>query len=286
VADIAEFAEFADEAGSSLAAGPLGIRLGVAFDAFKPGTDPSAYDPVPASRYLLDPPELLTVLHGDTDGLHWGYFVDDPGEPEPGVAATYANDAYAIYPAGDTLVEAVRKILEERYRDALDHVESDPAFGDVYAEQLRVLDGLRSLLTKHGTGERRETGLGYLERYPVVRHPDLPTVDGMGVVAPDAGDYWIDDADRFEGGQPPAPLEERRAYCAEGRRALEAGDAGTALKVGRDLWPFADQLDDVCRLLDHAYAALDRPYLRQTLETACAQRRRNRATGVSGRSAS
>ena len=29
-------------------------------------------------RYYDDPPEFFTVLAGGTDGLHWGYFLDDP----------------------------------------------------------------------------------------------------------------------------------------------------------------------------------------------------------------
>jgi len=29
-------------------------------------------------RYYDDPPEFFTVFAGDTDGLHWGYVLDDP----------------------------------------------------------------------------------------------------------------------------------------------------------------------------------------------------------------
>ena len=29
-------------------------------------------------RYYDDPPEFFTVLAGDSDGLHWGYLLDDP----------------------------------------------------------------------------------------------------------------------------------------------------------------------------------------------------------------
>src|SRR6185312_12429823 len=34
-------------------------------------------------RYQFDPPELITVMTGDTDGLHWGYWFDDPGKLPP-----------------------------------------------------------------------------------------------------------------------------------------------------------------------------------------------------------
>src|SRR5690348_14784047 len=35
-------------------------------------------DPLIDARYYNDPPEFLTVAFGRTDGLHWGYYIDDP----------------------------------------------------------------------------------------------------------------------------------------------------------------------------------------------------------------
>ncbi|HEX2350465.1 MAG TPA: ADP-ribosylation family protein, partial [Ktedonobacterales bacterium] len=34
-------------------------------------------NPLWDARYYNDPPEFLTVARGRTDGLHWGYYVDD-----------------------------------------------------------------------------------------------------------------------------------------------------------------------------------------------------------------
>src|SRR5689334_4261906 len=53
-------------------------------------------------RYHDDPPEFFTTLAGDTDGLHWGYYLDDPSRGEGCVASYYARDAYELSPDGDT----------------------------------------------------------------------------------------------------------------------------------------------------------------------------------------
>src|SRR5436305_862702 len=47
-------------------------------------------------RYYADPPEFFTVLAGRGEGLHWGYFLDEPGEPPPCVAGYFASDLYEI----------------------------------------------------------------------------------------------------------------------------------------------------------------------------------------------
>ena len=43
-------------------------------------------------RYYMDPAEFFTVLTGDTDGLHWGYWLDDPRAGKGSVASYYADD--------------------------------------------------------------------------------------------------------------------------------------------------------------------------------------------------
>ena len=37
-------------------------------------------------RFFNDPPEFFTVLRGPADGLHWGYWFDQPGELTRGPA--------------------------------------------------------------------------------------------------------------------------------------------------------------------------------------------------------
>lgn len=76
-------------------------------------------------RYFMDPPEFITILCGDTDGQHWGYWVDVPREPEFYVASYHTRDAYEITVCGKTLLEAVRLELELQYAGALEEVEAD-----------------------------------------------------------------------------------------------------------------------------------------------------------------
>lgn len=251
-----DFFAFADFAAGLDLDEALGIGLGPAFG--------SGDDAVRRSRYRLDPPELLTMLHGDTDGLHWGYWVDDPGALADAVVVSYFhNDAFAISTVGRTLLEAVRLHLEQRYGDATRYADEDPGNRARYERDLERLDGVRAHLVRFGTGEWGERGQDYVAaRHGPERVSVADTVDGMGIVVP-AGTYRPPDA---------AP-EDPDDYRAEGRRALDEGYAGTALKVGRDLWVAPGGFDDTCRLLDGAYAALGREFLRETLRLAAEQRR-------------
>src|SRR4051812_30149860 len=63
-------------------------------------------------RYHDDPPEFFTVLAGGGDGLHWGYYLDDPDSGSGCVASYYAREEYELSADGDTLFEAVRLHLE------------------------------------------------------------------------------------------------------------------------------------------------------------------------------
>ena len=65
-------------------------------------------------RYYNDPPEFFTLLLGDMDGLHWGYYLDDSATQSGCVASYYTNDAFELMPDGDTLFEALRLDLEQR----------------------------------------------------------------------------------------------------------------------------------------------------------------------------
>src|SRR5688572_13053986 len=71
-------------------------------------------------RFYYDPPELFTVMVGHTDGLHWGYWFDDPDDPErePVVADYFHIDSYEIS-AHASIFEPLRENLEMFHRDAL-----------------------------------------------------------------------------------------------------------------------------------------------------------------------
>src|SRR4051812_12166300 len=94
-------------------------------------------------RYYDDPPEFFTVLAGGTDGLHWGYYLDDPASPAGCVASYYANDAFEFSVNGDDLFEAVRLSLEYHHRDCEEYREEDPEDAADYDATLREIDRIR-----------------------------------------------------------------------------------------------------------------------------------------------
>src|SRR5262249_52158075 len=89
-------------------------------------------------RYPMDPPELLTVMVGETDGHHLGVFWDDPNRRAFWIVGTYARDAIDLIPVGINLPRALRRHLEGLYRDAKD--DGDNA-------RLQILDELRKRLS-------------------------------------------------------------------------------------------------------------------------------------------
>src|SRR4051794_24637353 len=80
--------------------------------------------PLWESRYYNDPPEFFTILEGGTDGLHWGYYIDDPANLAllalP-VTSFYSNDAFELTIDGNDIFEAVRDHLERHYETCLEY---------------------------------------------------------------------------------------------------------------------------------------------------------------------
>ncbi len=221
------------------------------------------------TRYYDDPPEFFLVLSGDTDGLHWGYWFDDPdNSPSACVASYYSRDAYEIWEDGKTLFEVFRLRLENLQETTLEYLEEENSEEDraFYEADLEAYAGLRSRLIDYATGDRPETGEEYRDKYAGMSNRAIiaDTFEGMGIVVPaplyrplSLGDEelrtrTIADTDLSE-------------IVAEAQRALAEGFPGTALKLGKDLWiGNAGQKQDAYRLLGAVYEALNRPTL-QTL---------------------
>lgn len=265
-----------DTAGITALAGPFEL-LGTAA--------PADHDPLWRARYYNDPPEFLTLMTGSIDGLHWGYYLDEPGQPGLPVARYYHNDAFQIAVTGADLFEAMRLELEYHYRDRLD-------YGEAVGNHERV----RSLLKQYATADRHEQGQDYVDTYgsPWLRRTTAPTRDDMGIVVPpgsyrplarhDHGGIGIVDAPQSRSLTAAAdPFQEWNFFpdaaevAAMTEAALEASRAGypgTPLKLGKDLWAYGDAFEACsCRLLEAAYDALDRPLLQRYLDIACRHRR-------------
>jgi hypothetical protein len=228
-------------------------------------------------RYYDDPPEFFTVLAGGTDGLHWGYFLDEPAAGSGCVASYYARDAYELSADGDTLFEAMRLHLEYLHTDHEDYLDLAAEGADEEAAKLDCLDALRRRLMAHATGDRPEIGEEYTERYAGLTERRgrvvANTMEGMGIVVPPRTYRSLSQGDRrlwrhLRRTNDPAKVVE------EARQALRDGFPGTALKLGKDLWATtgAAKSAHAQELLDAAYGALGRETLRRVIHTHAAKR--------------
>jgi hypothetical protein len=68
-------------------------------------------------RFRFDPPELVTVAFGDSDGLHYGLWYDDPAELPSFVAANYARDSAECWRGETSVIQTLRAELEQRAAD-------------------------------------------------------------------------------------------------------------------------------------------------------------------------
>jgi len=234
----------------------LQIQLGDAFQVFQPAPDPKSFDPLTTSRYPNDPPEFFTVLHGPSDGLHWGYYFEDPGQPEYFVASYFHNEPLQFSIDGQNLMEAARKFLEQCYEDNKEYLEIHGE--EVYVKELEELALIRSVLRNYGTGEREEIGNEYVEKYEYTRQVTAPTRDGLGIVVGEHLYSPLPDADYFLNPDFTPTPEQVDRYMKEASEKLAEGLPGAALKLGKDLWCYARYKGESFRMLELAYGALNR----------------------------
>lgn len=230
-------------------------------------------DPAWEDRYYNDLPEFVTVFRGSVDGSHHGYFFDAPGELPPVCAHFWNSDAFQHDLAGDTLFEATRYHLEKGERDFRDMLEDDPDEAAHYRRRLKQTERLREKLSEHFGADRPETGDDYMDMYgdSAWRKPVADTWDDMGIVVPKAK-YRKLKRDPFAA-HPPKPTKAViTPLVAQAKKQLDAGYPGAALKLGRDLWAWAEKFPACYDLLDAAYAALGREPLRRLLAEARAYR--------------
>ncbi len=233
-------------------------------------------NPIQDARYYNDPPEFLTIAFGRTDGLHWGYYVDDPQSPTFPVVSYYSNDAFELDVVGDTLFEAARDEVESHHNGCLEMVDYDPDAKDTYERRLDQLALLRQALQTHETGERTEVGEDYLTKYHprngISRQVIAPTRDGMGIVVPEGKYRPLSGDDAFQiWNYHPTP-QEAQERAEKAMELLTQGYPGAALKLGKDLWIYQEHRETSYALLDAAYAALGREWLRERLSEAITYR--------------
>ncbi|MBL1114294.1 DUF2228 domain-containing protein [Streptomyces sp. 110] len=232
----------------------------------RPGIDARAH-----GRYYRDPPEFLTFLHGGSDGLHYGLWSDD-GSACAGVASYSTHDGGDIDTSAHTPLEAIRVLIERHWRDLAD----DDGDADHLAARRHGLELLREALTGLETGDRDETGAGYVRAYDSAAGSADParvaTLDGAGALvtgetAPERPVHRAPGGFRFAQARYPLlddPAGSTR-LVADARRRLAHGDPAEALALGRDLhWASAgDPVREALanELLVGAYQALGRSSL-------------------------
>lgn len=185
-------------------------------------------------RYQYDLPELFTLFVGDTDGLHWGYWFDDPGRLPPVVASYYARDG-VNYVASPSLWHAIATRSEQMRSSIHENLEYDAKHATSYAQQLAALDELDAVLPK--------------PREVTPRKPVAKTPEGMGIVVEPAQlGRWL---------QPDEIVADEVLGFVDAE--IAAGRPGTALLVGRMLWD--GHKDLALKIFLRAYPALGRDAL-------------------------
>ncbi|MFB2922126.1 ADP-ribosylation family protein [Aerosakkonema funiforme] len=250
----------------------LSISLAEVFDIFQDDFEPDNFNPIEDSRYYNDPPEFFTMLRGHTDGLHWGYYIDDPNNPVFQVAYYYARDAFEISVSGNNLFETVRYHLEQFYDGTLEEFAHYSDYREENEASLKELNEIREILQRYDTADRPEMGAAYTEKYYVQRAIIAKTRDYMGIVVPVHLYKPLAGEDKFQIWNYKPSEWEVAEYRKEALQALQEGYPGTALKLGKDLWIYQEFSDITCELLDLAYEALGRNVLRKMLDF-----RRNRS---------
>lgn len=225
-------------------------------------------------RYYHDLPEFVTLFTGTTDGLHYGYFFDAPGELPPVVAHYWHSDTFQHSIDGDTLFEATRWFVEKAESDFLEMAD-DPGEANYCREGLEQVAVVRARLSSFWGADRKETGEEYLSEFDGSswRKPVAKTWDGLGIVVP-PGTYTTLAADPWAGYQADPQRPQVEELAAEAMQALRAGRPGAALQLGRNLWVWASEFPECYSLLDAAYSTLGREPLRRLMAEARSWRER------------
>ncbi|WP_275557922.1 hypothetical protein [Streptomyces sp. 5-6(2022)] len=106
----------------------------------------------------------------------------DDGSTCDGVASYYTHDGDDIDTSHHTPLEAIRALIERHWRDPA----ADDGDADHLAARRHGLELLREALTRLETGDRDETGAGYVRAYDGAAGPADParvaTLDGAGAL--------------------------------------------------------------------------------------------------------
>lgn len=245
-----------EDQGLALNEYPLNIELVGPFALFD--EEPSEEEPSDlwSGRFFNDPPEFITVLRGEPDGLHWGYWFDVPGQERPVVASYYHNDAFIISEDGLDLFSALAAHLADVRRTMTEYLHEDVKHVKEYQAAIQRIDRIHEHIRS------------YTRQTPWQRPITAQTRDGMGIWVPPQQYRPTPIIDQLlrEDGLPGKAAAD--TLYAEAIAALEAGFPGVALHIGRELWIYPPYYQMSYELLDRAYTDLNRAILRDWLTIA------------------
>ena len=199
-------------------------------------------------RYRCDPPELVSIFSGNSDGGHWGLWYEDPAELPRVVVLNHARDSAETSACDPTLLLTLYSQVVGSEHESWDSTD--------WPCRLRIIDWLEEVLPLELAAHRDQAVA-----------PPRPQAHDLigGMTAFVAG--W----------EMPASLRGQRAHeqrmkayrakdpavkqwIAEAFTELEAGAPGRALFLGRELhWLDKDEWRAECTdLLVRAYEALGR----------------------------
>ncbi len=204
-------------------------------------------------RFYKDPPEFLTILCGDVDGLHFGYYYDDPTALPGCVCRYFHNDAYLLANVGNSIFDAVQQYTIECIRGITEWIDTGDYTLEEGQEEItplqQFLDQLQDYTNRHSIAALPE------------RCITAETWDSMGIVVP---------SNLYR------PLTKIRKVdkLLESQTALQEGCPGTALKFAKDLWSLHDPEWEphAIALMMTAYSALNRQFLVEVLREHLANR--------------
>jgi hypothetical protein len=273
--DFFRFRDFLTGVSAKHLADVVGVRLEYPFRAAD-GKRPTRHrsHPIWEARYYDDPPEFITLMSGDSDGLHWGYYFDDPADGRAVVCHYWSRDSFEFGINGDDLFEALREAIELSERDYLEMIEDDPDEAADYERKLDRLDAIRSALGGFWGADRPERGDEYLDEYggSAWREPVAETRDRMGIVVPKRLYRKLPGKDPTTAWDWKATKTEVKKLAAAAMKLLADGFPGAALKLGKDVWAYPEHRETSYELLDAAYESLGRDHLRRLLAEARAFR--------------
>ena len=219
-------------------------------------------------RYKPAPPEFVCVMTGDSDGLNYGLWYEDPACEPLCVASFYARDDASVGFSGETILSAYRRSLERCYQD---HEGDDDLSECERVDNLCLLDELRSALIFFEGADRQEVGASYEDcYYKNVEFPNRAfTLDGFGVAT--NKDIELHDVlpNRPQNGYDLYKTiindeELVSKWIENARKALAARNPYPALVLGRDLharWDKEEFQPIALELMTGAYEMLGRTSL-------------------------